>query len=85
MEVIIPMNIWSTYIVLFFDDKELHHSMAHNLFKEMKTNGYANEAGEIVLDKDFTLEGFWYNFKYYFKKSFLDYIFKKTEELTWQI
>lgn len=86
MEVIINREDWKSFIVMpLSEDREVIDYLFNNIAKEMKSLGYANKHNDIVLNKNYTIMGFWNNYKYSFKKSFLDYIFKKTEEMTWDI
>jgi hypothetical protein len=83
LHIIIKENEWREFVNLpLFENKYIEKGV-YNLKKEMRNLGYMNDENEVVLSKNFPLNGFWNNFNYAFSKEIIDLIFKRMEETIW--
>ena len=81
LELIITELEWESYIRFPILSGKFIERGIKNLKREMKELGYMNVEDEIVLNRYHPVNRFWIHFAYAFSKEFLDFIFKKMEEI----
>lgn len=84
MQIIITEDKWKKCVSIPILADEYIEVGLYNLKLEMKDLGYLNNKNEIILNRTFTLTGFWNNFDYAFSKNLINIIFEKMEETLWK-